>query len=450
MRLSRQLLYFCIGLFGAWLIIVPFSYAGPANWGTRCTVAEAQALVLSHYSNPGNYVFYYKDPDVNGVALVLFYSPGYTISYVLAYASGFVKFPGNPDGCAFLNCSSCTYLNDEDGDGITSEYDLKPDSSESYKAAIISVCYDANNKIVAGVIQDGEGNQYSFGTMPSNMEGHTIKSLSTDNLQNLAWQTGEDLAASLQKLDIANLNITKRSSGIEVNDDGTIIPGNFDPLGDYNQKEKDQTTARTPTTQEAPTKTSTEGDTDSTHLKNIVDNTDATNKNLKNIQGFLGITNDYLAQIEKDLASPSAVSSPKSSFQVTTGYPSADEIGQAVGDNLIDSGQTIDPTITDNIEALDETDTLTTIKTKYSDRYDLFIDTLKDSDLFTLPFSIFTGPSGSGSSVQTVEIGSWGSSSTQTATIDFSQYDNVWNILSGILLMLTSFACFKIIVLKKG
>ena len=137
----------------------------------------------------------------------------------------------------------------------------------------------------------------------------------------------------------------KTSSAIEVNNDGTIIPGNFDPLSDYKQKEADQTTAKTPTTQAAPTTTSTEGDTDSTHLKNVVDNTNATNKNLENIQGFLGITNDYLAKIEKNIASPSAVSSPKSSFQVTTGYPSADEIGQAVGDNLIDSGQTIDPIV---------------------------------------------------------------------------------------------------------
>ena len=52
-------------------------------------------------------------------------------------------------------------------------YDLKPNSSDSYNAAIISVCYDANNKVVYGVIQDSEGNQYSFGAMPSNMEGYT-------------------------------------------------------------------------------------------------------------------------------------------------------------------------------------------------------------------------------------------------------------------------------------
>nr|WP_319491778.1 hypothetical protein [uncultured Desulfobacter sp.] len=117
---------------------------------------------------------------------------------------------------------------------------------------------------------------------------------------------------------------------------------------------------------------------------------------------------------------------------------------------MIDSGQTIDTTITDNIPALDETDTLTAIKTKYSDRYDLFISTVKESDLFSLPFDIFAGPSGSGSSVQTVDIGKWGSSSEQTATIDYSDYDNIWAILRSVLLLVTSFACFKILVLKKA
>ena len=47
---------------------------------------------------------------------------------------------------------------DTDGDGIGDSYDLKPNSSDSYSAAIISVCYDANNKVVYGVIQDSEGN----------------------------------------------------------------------------------------------------------------------------------------------------------------------------------------------------------------------------------------------------------------------------------------------------
>jgi hypothetical protein len=196
-----------------------------------------------------------------------------------------------------------------------------------------------------------------------------------------------------------------------------------------------------------PSTGSEDGDSDSDARRKIVDNTDASNKNLKKIGDYLGIGNDLLAKIEKGV---SGGRSGSGGAIVSVNTPSADEIGQAVEDQLIDSGQTIDTTITDDIPGLDETEALTVIKTKYSERYDLFITTLKESDLFSLPFDIFSGPSGSGSSVQTVDIGKWGSSSEQTASIDYSDYDNVWGILRSVLLLVTSFACFKILVLKKG
>ena len=180
-----------------------------------------------------------------------------------------------------------------------------------------------------------------------------------------------------------------------------------------------------------------------TGIGTVAGNINATNQNLESIAGHLGISNGHLSDISDEIGK---ISNP--SITLTT--PTADAIGQAVSSQLIDSGQTIDKTITDNIPALDKTDTLTAIKTKYSDRSDLFISTLKESDLFSLPFNIFTGPSGSGSSIQTVNIGKWGSSSEQTATIDYSDYDNVWQILRSVLLLVTSFSCFKILVLKKG
>ena len=335
---------------------------------------------------------------------------------------------------------------DSDGDGIGDDFDLKPNSSDSYKAAIVSVCYDENNKVVAGIIQDGEGNQYQFGTMPTDFEGYTIDSVTGDLV---TYQTAEDLAASLEKLDIDDLNITPKNSPVEIQDDGTIIPGSTDPFKDYRNAEDDQTQAKQPDTQQAPSEQPDSNDVDSGRLDKIIKNTASTNTNLENIQKYLGITNDYLAKINKKELETTVSVSGGGSVVSSTG-PSADEIGQAVEDNLIDSGQTIDTTITDNISALDETDTLTAIKTKYSDRYDLFITTVKESDLFSLPFDIFTGPSGSGSSVQTVDIGKWGSSSEQTATIDYSDYDNIWAILRSVLLLVTSFACFKILVLKKA
>jgi len=340
---------------------------------------------------------------------------------------------------------------DSDGDGIGDDFDLKPDSSEPYKAAIVSVCYDENNKVVAGVIQDEEGNQYSFGALPKgedgqiDLEGYTI----TNVLDGATYYSGEELSSKLQNLDIDDLNITKYQGATDINPDGTFqFPdGWFD---DYWKEREKQTKAPEPDTSEAPSEKPDPNDNDSGRLDKIIKNTDATNTNLKNIQGYLRITNDLLAKIKDKTGTGSSSSSKSGGAVVTVKTPSADEIGQAVEDNLIDSGQTIDTTITDNIPALDETDTLTAIKTKYSDRYDLFITTVKESDLFSLPFDIFAGPSGSGSSVQTVDIGKWGSSSEQTATIDYSDYDNIWAILRSVLLLVTSFACFKILVLKKA
>jgi len=130
---------------------------------------------------------------------------------------------------------------DSDGDGIGDDFDLKPDSSEPYKAAIVSVCYDENNKVVAGIIQDGEGNQYQFGTMPTDFEGYTIDSVTGDLV---TYQTAEALAASLEKLDIDDLNITQKNSPVEIQDDGTIIPGSTDPFKDYRNAEDDPTEAK--------------------------------------------------------------------------------------------------------------------------------------------------------------------------------------------------------------
>nr|WP_321402016.1 hypothetical protein [uncultured Desulfobacter sp.] len=69
---------------------------------------------------------------------------------------------------------------DTDGDSIPDDFDLKPNSSDSYKAAIVSVCYDENNKVVAGIIQDGEGNQY----LSADSQNDVLKAMLTDSVKN--------------------------------------------------------------------------------------------------------------------------------------------------------------------------------------------------------------------------------------------------------------------------
>nr|WP_319396464.1 hypothetical protein [uncultured Desulfobacter sp.] len=462
----KQILYFLIGFCTPFIW---FSLAYSADVCSDMTDAQFNITVLSTTTREVSMVGVFVGTDASDQAMVAASdaccgigqrtSLSYYATYTKEANGNYYNVWCYIDDCnhvyyAFYTTGSGDLSNDcagpppvdSDGDGIGDDFDLKPDSSDSYKAAIVSVCYDENNKVVAGIIQDGEGNQYQFGTMPTDFEGYTIDSITGDLV---TYQTPEDLAASLEKLDIDDLNITQKNSPVEIQDDGTIIPGSTDPFKDYRNAEDDQTQAKQPETQQAPSEQPDSNDVDSGRLDKIIKNTASTNTNLENIQKYLGITNDYLAKINKKELETNVSVSGGGSVVSSTG-PSADEIGQAVEDNLIDSGQTIDTTITDNIPALDETDTLTAIKTKYSDRYDLFITTLKGSDLFSLPFDIFSGPSGSGASTQTVNIGKWGSSSEQTATIDYSDYDNIWDILRSVLLLVTSFACFKILVLKKA
>nr|WP_319492963.1 hypothetical protein [uncultured Desulfobacter sp.] len=452
----KQILYFLIGFLISIICSLPFAHS---NIYPTADIDVGSINVKSEYGGwQLKQTIYIKSPG--GTAE--FSAPNGTVwlgivdaeppnPYGLGVGYAGIKgiYPSKMVAIVYIPTELQQYFSDfpdSDGDRIGDDFDLKPNSSDPYKAAIVSVCYDENNKVVAGIIQDGEGNQYQFGTMPTDFEGYTIDSVTGDLV---TYQTAEDLAASLAKLDIDDLNITQKNSPVEIQDDGTIIPGSTDPFKDYKKAEDDQTQAKQPDTQQVPSEQPDSNDSDSGRLDKIIKNTSATNTNLENIQKYLGITNDYLAKINKKELETTVSVSGGGSVVSSTG-PSADEIGQAVGDNLIDSGQTIDTTITDNIPALDETDTLTAIKTKYSDRYDLFITTVKESDLFSLPFDIFAGPSGSGSSVQTVDIGKWGSSSEQTASIDYSDYDNVWGILRSVLLLVTSFACFKILVLKKA
>jgi hypothetical protein len=445
----KQILYFLIGF------CIPFIWFSISYATVDCIGALAgDADIVSAYDNsddardacysasPTNYCT--QGAQWNSDYTALYHGWTYDPNDGTS-SSDWPFFPYNEGDIVFSCSPAGSVPDDTDEDGIPDGFDLKPDSSESYKAAIVSVCYDENNKVVAGVIQDGEGNQYSFGTMPTDFEGYTIESVTGDLV---TYQTAEDFAASLEKLDIDDLNITKQNSPVEIQDDGTIIPGSTDPFEDYKKAEDDQTQAKKPETQQAPSEQPDSNDGDSDRLDKIIKNTSSTNTNLDNIQKYLGITNDYLAKINDKSGKTSSTSSGGAFVSVNT--PTADEIGQAVEDNLIDSGQTIDPTTTDNIPDLDKTDKLTQMKTECSDRYDLFINTLKDSDLFTVPFSLFDGPSGNGSSVQTVDIGSWGSSTNRTVAIDYSDYDYVWSLLSSVLLIISSFLAFKILILNRG
>ncbi|EIM62134.1 hypothetical protein [Desulfobacter postgatei] len=334
---------------------------------------------------------------------------------------------------------------DSDDDGIPDEYDAYPDDPLPYQFRIISRWVDSQGNIVGTAIVTSKGDYVLMSdfTISELNAGVSSGTYSPQYVNSQIWQDSTDLIPGGGGTTTTTENMPSGTANTPLT--------STDAVGLITDAERN-VTAQTPTTPSVSGSGTSDsqgrstGDSDSDSFGKIVGNTDASNQNLKRISDSLGITNDLLAIVNSKIGSGSG----NFSDGVQDSFPTAEDIGQSVKDNLIDSSQTIDTTSTDNISALDRTETLTSINTKYSGRFDSFITTLKGSDLFSLPFGIFAGPSGSGSSIQTVNIGKWGSSTDQTATIDYSDYDNIWDILRTVLLLLTSFSCFKILVLKKG
>lgn len=337
---------------------------------------------------------------------------------------------------------------DDDNDGLPNNLDAYPNDPAPYQFQIVSRYYDANGNCIGYMIYTSKGDYILMSDLTLeqlNTGLYTDHTLTSDFVNSQIWQDSTDLVPG--------------GGGTTTTSDNTPT-GNSTPVtattaSDLITQAQDNVTAQIPTTITNPgsgtstSQGSTTGDSDSTSLGKLVGNTDASNQNLQHISEALGITNNLLAQLNSKTGGSGSGTS--STYRESEGTDlTAEEIGDAVGDSLIDPSQTFDNTTTNNIPSIDQDDNVTDAKNKFSDRYDSFINNIKGSDLFTEPFGIFSGPTGTGSSLLTVDIGSWGNSTNRTVTIDFSEYSVVWTILRSVLLLLASFACFKIIVLKKG
>lgn len=349
--------------------------------------------------------------------------------------------------------TTCPLPPDSDNDGIPDDFEIDP--SRDYTGAITAVVYDSTTKqIVAGEILLDNGDIYSFGEVPADLDGYTLETLDSG----IVLKSGLDLYDDLQKLNcdmnfqlISSGNYAPEADGTFDNTGPSSLPTVRDyidilPLpevGTYQAPDSGISTGNT------ASESRTGSETDSEAFGKTITNTAATASNVARSNDYLKVNNDLLAEIIKKIGTMSSgtvVVSSDSESGLT-----ADEIGQSVRDNLIDPSQTYDSSGTENIShiSVDETQ-LEDVKTKYSDRFDLFLNNIKGTDLFGQTLGIFENIPGSSVSAKTVNIGFWGGSTQNTVSIDMSDYDNIWNVLGSIILIMASYAAFKIVVTKRA
>ncbi|WP_035242441.1 hypothetical protein, partial [Desulfobacter vibrioformis] len=373
----KQLLYFLIGVLISACLMLPYAHAEC----TDLTDFKTNYEYYKHYEGNES-VFHYSHYSNSGAAQLAITSAhdsiggsiealtGVTNGIILGIGYWTFSYGDVSSSPAIYHFYCYTYGDftpcdqvppDSDGDGLPDDCDIYPNDPVAYSVKMTAYQTvddtSSGDKSYICYVTD-RGDNYCTGTDGA-LNGATDFVIAEGT-----WIAGSDICTSG-----SSPSVSKAPD--------SVVPQPSKPA--------------------APSSPGADGDSDSDLFKKIAGNSDSTNKNLDYISDLLGITNGLLGKLNNKSGS--------SGNGAVVYAPTAAEIGEAVEDSLIDPTQTIDTTITDNIPDLDETETLTAIKTKYSDRYDLFLDTLKESDLFTLPFAIFTGPSGSGSSIQTVEIG---------------------------------------------
>jgi len=311
-------------------------------------------------------------------------------------------------------------LNDTDGDGICNNLDLYPGDTHSINYTIHAWIYD-NNQECVGVVGDSS----CRGILPpgySKVINTNPKVLSYDDM--VAMFPTYCATGSLH-----------HGAGIITGGDPLPLPNPYDP-----PPNPDPPPPNPIPDPENPV-------TDNSALNQIVGNTSITNQHLENIS-------HYLSQINKN-TSAIAAKDTTVNVNVTGGtsqvdFPTAEDIATANYNKFNNSSETYDHSVTDNIDDYTiSSDTESSIKTQYSDRFNEFFTSVKGSDLFSVPFELFHPdlPDDSESS-KTISIGKWGGEVDNSISVDMSDYDTIWESLRLILMVLAGYTAFKIVVVK--
>jgi len=325
-------------------------------------------------------------------------------------------------------------LPDSDNDGIPDRWDLYPNDPTVYRYSVISrIVNRTTDETEQITIKTDQDDVFTFGERPSDMsDSIDVINIApvlndADTLQDLPFfdtgSGGENTTSNFIDLldfsgivtDVVNTGTTPATgSGTNFNDDSL-------PSDD------------------------TESDNDA--LRKIITNTHSTSENIGRLGDYLQSINQTLNRM--DTKDDFRLSGSLNEDSESDNGPSAEEIGQSVNDNLIDSTQTHDDSQTTSISSYNFGTKFDDEKTKYVTRFTTFTDVFKNSTLFTLPDTLIGSVPSGGVSTYDVNIGKWGSTTDSIISFDFANYSVAWDMLKYVLPILTAFSVLKILILKQ-
>lgn len=326
---------------------------------------------------------------------------------------------------------------DFDGDGIAAIYDPFPDENVEFTAQELGNCQDSSGaktfikyKIVG---TNGETTYLNHGDISSCVGQKT--SILPNDTPPLSFQEFKDIYSE-QTSDAALKALAEESSiRVETAAFGT------------------GTTIEAPP--EAPTMetgTAVDGTSSDREVSEATaNNTGKIISNQEKLSGQLGTSNDFLREGVKNGAEQTGhLKDIKTGIdRLNDNLENWDpgEPGEPGDDES--SGPYTGPTL-ENQDDYTNDSKFDEVKQRFQTRYQGFMDNVQSSELFTVPMSFFDGLPTSNVSDLTVNIGKWGGKTEATSTFDLNEFDNVWSVLATVLMILTSWTCIRIILLKKG
>lgn len=129
---------------------------------------------------------------------------------------------------------------------------------------------------------------------------------------------------------------------------------------------------------------------------------------------------------------------------------SGSDSNQGLKDALIDPNATYSDNSTDGLQAADYAGELANKTDSFSTRMNDFFDTVQNSDLFSLPFGLFGSLPSSSVSQMNISVGKWGGDTESSLSVDFAEWSTFLDVLRTVLLILSFYTAFKILVVKNA